>query len=152
MKEAIAKIGRENHQKHLTSVMPLIVAVFGVQCFIMFKMGTGIEAGDYALGLGIGLASFISLLFVYDNYHHAIIYKDHLHIYFPLTMTNKTIEYSNIERIITAKEEDCSFSNMVIKTKDKKTHVLFFVDHPTHVKELIESQFTDENYEQDMAA
>ena len=59
MKTAIAKIERENHQKHLTSVMPLITCVFGVQCFLMFKMGTDMEVGDYALGLGVYLAAFI---------------------------------------------------------------------------------------------
>lgn len=146
MNGILAKIGRENHLNHLITVMPLITMVFGAQCYIMWKYSPEINIGDYALSMGLVLSSFIGMMVYYDNNHHILIYKDHLHIYFGLFGINKKIEFNNIQEII-APEDDVKFSSMVIKTKDKSNHVFYFVDYPLHVKMLIEEQIRLNNAE-----
>jgi len=139
MNGILAKIGRENHLNHLIAVMPLITMVFGAQCYIMWKFSPGINIGDYAISMGLVLSFFIGMMVYYDNNHHILIYKDHLHIYFGLFGINHKIEFSNIQEIISP-EEDVKFSSIIIKTKDKSNHVFYFVDYPLHVKLLIEEQ------------
>ena len=139
MNEILAKVGRKNHLNHLLAVMPLITFVYGVQCYLIYKFSDGVPFGDYALLLGCSLAFFISFLVYYDNHHHVFICKNHLHIYFPLFGTNLEIPYEDIEQII-APDEECNFSTMVIKTKNKDNHVLYFVDFPVSVKQIIEDQ------------
>lgn len=142
MKKVLAKIGRENHINHLITVMPLIVMVYAIQCYVMWKFSPELQIGDYAITMGIVLSSFISFMVFYDNNHHVLIYEDKLHIYFGLTGTNRVIEFKDIETII-APEEEVNFSNLIIKTKeDQKNHVFYFVDHPFHVKKLIEKQIS----------
>jgi hypothetical protein len=139
MDDIIAKIGRKNHVSHLISVMPLITLVYGIQCYLIFKFSDGMPVGDYALLLGCSLAFFISFLIYYDNQHHVFICRNHLHIYFPLFGTNLEIKYDSIEEII-APTEECNFSTIIIKTKEKNNHVIYFVDFPVSVKMIIEEQ------------
>ena len=141
MKKVLAKIGRENHINHLITVMPLIVMVYAVQCYVMWSFSPDMKIGDYAITMGCVLSSFIGLMVYYDNNHHVLIYEDRLHIYFGLTGTNKIIEFSDIEKVL-APDEDVNFSNLIIKTKEEKNHVFYFVDHPLLVKKLIEKQMT----------
>lgn len=144
MNKAIARLGRENHLKHLISMLPFITIVFGLQCFLMFQFHTGEKVGDYALVLAMGLVTIISGLVYYDNHHHVIIYPKHIHVFFPLLGTNRTITYQEIDKII-APEKECSFSSLIIKLKDEEQFIFYFVDYPVHVKKLIESQYlTDE--------
>lgn len=137
MNEILAKLGRKNHLNHLINVMPLITFVYGVQCFLIYRFGQDIDVGDYALFLGLGLASFISTLVFYDNNHHVFICKKHLHIYFALTGTDYQIPYSDIKEII-APEEESNFSSLIIRDIHKKTFVFYFVDYPLSVKTMIE--------------
>lgn len=146
MKEIIAKIGRQNHQNHIIGVMPLITIVFGIQCYLIYHFAEGVQVGDYALLLGASLATFVSWLMYYDNYHHVFICKDHLHIYFPLFGTNYEIEYQDIESIVTP-EEECNFSSIIVKTKEGRNHVFHFVDFPVATKTLIEEQMKKTNVE-----
>lgn len=139
--KVLAKIGRQNHLNHLVAVMPLITIVFCVQCFVMYKFAPEMNIGDYALSLGVMLSSFIGMMVYYDNNHNVLIYPDHLHVHFGILGTNLKINFEDIIEIITP-EEECPFSNMIIKTKEKR-HVFYFVDYPVHVKALIESQINE---------
>ena len=145
MSKVLAKIGRQNHSNHLVAVMPLITLVYGVQCFIMYKYASTISIGDYALSLGVMLSAFIGMMVYYDNNHNVLIYPDHLHIHFPALGTDEKIMLSEITEII-APQEECPFSNLIVKTQDKK-YVFYFVDFPVHVKALIESQMREEQEE-----
>lgn len=151
MNKALAKVGRQNHLNHLVAVMPLITIVYAVQCFIMYKFAPEVKLGDYAISLGMMLSSFIGMMVYYDNNHHVLIYSNHLHIHFGLFGIDKKIDLNQIEKII-APEEECPFSNLVIKTKDNKKHVFYFVDFPVHVKALIESQMVEPEEEINQAA
>lgn len=142
MNKILAKIERQNHLNHLISVMPLITTVFGIQCFIMWKFSTEIDIGNYAITMGLFLSTFIGMMVYYDNNHHVVLYKDHLHIQFGLTGTNKKIPLMDITEIITA-EDETKFSSMIIRTKDKGNHVLYFIDFPLQVKLLIDSQIKE---------
>ena len=139
MNEIIAKVGRKNHLNHLINVMPLITFVFGVQCYLIHTFVQGVNIGDYALILGGMLTFFITSLMYYDNNHHVFIYKNHLKIFFPLLGTNVDLAYQDILEVI-APDQECNFSTMVIKTKDHKSYVFYFVDFPVSVKQLIEQQ------------
>jgi hypothetical protein len=148
MEKVLAKIGHQNHINHLITVMPLITMVYAVQCYVMWKFSPDMLIGDYAITMGCVLSSFIGIMVYYDNNHHALIYEDKLHIYFGLTGTNKIIEFSGIDQIISP-DEEVNFSNLIIKTKDKKNHVFYFVDHPFLVKKLIEKQMASKDNLQD---
>jgi hypothetical protein len=143
MNKAIARIGRDNHLKHLIAMLPFITLVFGIQCFLMFEFHTDEKVGDYALILAAGLVSFISALAYYDNHHHVIIYPKYIHIFFPLLGTDRTIYYHDIDKII-APEKECTFSSLIIKLKNEDQLIFYFVDYPVHVKKLIESQYIEE--------
>lgn len=149
MKTVLAKIGHQNHINHLITVMPLITMVYAVQCYVMWKFSPDMLIGDYAITMGCVLSSFIGTMVYYDNNHHVLIYEDRLHIYFGLTGTNKIIEFSEIDKVISP-DEDVNFSNLVIRTKEEKKHVFYFVDHPFLVKKLIEKQMSNkENLDKD---
>jgi hypothetical protein len=139
MKEIIGKIGRQNHLNHLQAVMPVITFVFGLQCFFIYKFAEGVDIGDYALMLGSTLAAFIGFLAYYDLNHHVFICKKHLRIYFALTGKDLEIPYQDIHNILTP-EEECNFASIIIQTKDNKNHVIYFVDYPLTVKQIIEEQ------------
>jgi hypothetical protein len=149
MNKAIARIGRENHIKHLTRILPFITSIFGVQCYLIYKYAKGIQVGDYAMFLGVSLVTFIVALVYYDNNHHVIIYPKHLHIFFPAMGTDRKVFYNEIDKII-APEEECNFSTLVLKLKNEEHVVFYFVDYPLHVKELIESQYKDIDGEEDI--
>ena len=146
MNKAVARIGRDNHLKHLLATLPFITFVFGLQCFLMYQFHASEKVGDYALVLAVGLVAFISGLVYYDNHHHVIIYPRHLHIFFPILGTDKTIYYSEIEKII-APEQEGTFSSLIIQLKDDEQVIFYFVDYPVHVKKLIESQYLDHKSE-----
>lgn len=144
MNKVLAKIGRQNHINHLITVMPLITMVYAIQCYIMWHFSPDMKIGDYAIGMGCMLSSFIGFMVFYDNNHHVLIYEDKLHVYFGLTRTNKIIKFKDIDKVI-APEEDVNFSSLVIRTKEEKNHIFYFVDHPAHVKQLIEKQMKSQS-------
>ncbi len=138
MKKPLAKIGRQNHQKHLVKVMPILTVVYCIQCFVMYKFAHDINIGDYALSLGVMLAGLIFSMMYYDNNHHVMIFEDHLHLSFGIFGLDKKIKLTDILEIHTS-EEECPFSNLTILTKDDKRHTFFFVDYPVQVKQTIEN-------------
>jgi hypothetical protein len=75
MERPLARVGRDNHIKHLGQVMPLIVMLFAGQSFLMYYISKGINFGNYALMLGGLIATFISFLVYYDGNHHVLFYK-----------------------------------------------------------------------------
>lgn len=140
MEKAIARISRENHLSHLTRTLPFITVVFVIQCLLIRHFSPTINLGDYALYLAMGLVFFVVSLVYYDNNHHVIIYPDHLLIYFSLLGVNRKVYFSDIASIEGPKEE-CHFSTLVVRLKDKENLVFYFVDYPVQVKQLIEQQF-----------
>jgi hypothetical protein len=148
MNKVLAKIGRQNHLNHLVAIMPLITIVFCIQCFVMHSIAPAIEIGNYAINLGILLSCFIGMMVYYDNNHNVLIYPDHLHVHFGILGTDTKINFSEIEEVY-APTKECPFSNLVVKTKDNKKYVFYFVDFPVQVKALIESQMSG-NFEEDL--
>lgn len=142
MNKPLAKIGRQNHLNHLVAIMPLLTIVYCVQCFIMHKFAPQMDIGEYAINLGVLLSAFIGMMVYYDNNHNVLIYKDHLHIHFGILGTDIKVNLQDIEEII-APEKEMPFSSLMIKTKDKKRYMFYFVDFPLQVKTIIESQKDD---------
>lgn len=139
MNNPLAKVGRENHLNHIVNVLPIITVVFGVQCYIMSRITTAGEFGDFPLYLAGTLILFISGLFYYDKNHHVIFYQDHMQISFSLFGTNKIVYYKDIREII-GPEEECKFSSLLVKTREQGNIILHFVDYPLTVKALILEQ------------
>lgn len=137
MENAIARIGRDNHMKNLIGKLPLITAIFGLQCFFLLQMKTSIHVGDFATMMGCFLIAFIGSLYVYDRYHHVIIYKDQIVVYFSLFNMHRSIPLNQIKEII-APEEECDFSSLSLVLNDEETVSFHFVDYPVQVKSIIE--------------
>lgn len=136
MNRAIAKLTRENHLSNLISGLPLLTALYGLNCILMYNFIEGLNVGSFALYLGAMLITFVVGLFIYDKYHHVLLYNDHLLIYFqPLQLARK-VEYKNIQEIITP-EHECEFSSMLIKLKNDQVISLHFIDYPQEVKKVI---------------
>lgn len=149
IKRALLKLEHNNHLTHLTRVLPLIVAVFGIQCYVLSQMNPHASIGNYAIFLGFTLTLLIGSMVYYDTYHKTYLFEDHLYIEFSLLGTKRIIKYSEIEDIITAKD-DASFSSILLRLSDNSKVILHFVDHPRAVKKLIEELKTKET--QDLAA
>ena len=101
MEKALGKITRENHLNSLLGGLPLLTTLYGINCILMYHFMEGIDISNFSLSLGVMLVSFVSALFIYDKYHHVLLYKDYILIYFqPLAMAKK-IHYTQIQDIIT---------------------------------------------------
>jgi hypothetical protein len=150
MNKPIGKIERQNHLNHLTKIVPFIAIIFGVQCFMIYKMTGGQIIGDYAMILGVSLAVMIGMMIYYDNNHHVILFDNHIRVIFELTGTDQEIFYDDIEEIITG-TQDATFSTMTIVQKDGTRNNLYFVDYPFYVKKLIE-ELSNKKKQNDFAA
>jgi hypothetical protein len=137
MENAVAKIGRENHLNNLMGKLPLITAIFGLQCFFLMQMQTQINIGEFSMILGTFLIGLITSLYIYDKHHHVIIYQGHITIYFSPLNLKKMISLDEIENII-APAEECDFSTLSLELKSKEVISLYFVDYPVQVKAVIE--------------
>ncbi len=157
MKTPIAKLTRHNHQKHILEVMPFIAAVFGVQCYLMTQFTSGIDIGDLALTMASSLVGFVLSLYLYDEKHHVIIFEDKLVYGFLGFGQSKTIYFKDVERVV-APEEEKKFSSLMLKLKDGRCRVLYFIDYPLASKEFISGRLKalraseDENSHDDLAA
>lgn len=149
-KRALAKLEHNNHLAHLTRVLPLIVMVFAIQCYVLSQMNPTASIGNYALFLGFTLATLIGSMVYYDTYHLTLLFEDHLYIEFKLTGTKRVIFYHEIKEIITAKDE-VSFSSILLRLNDNSKVILHFVDHPRAIKKFIEELKTQEQSD-DLAA
>lgn len=136
MDRPIGKVERNNHLNHLTKILPFVAVVFGLQCYLIYQISSGIDIGNYTFFLGVSLASFVGALLYYDTNHHIIIYQNRLHIYFQIMGVNEEVYFTDIQEMYVP-EEDINFSTMVIKTHDDKKYKLHFIDHPYHVKKFI---------------
>lgn len=139
MDKPIAKLSRQNHIDHIIGVLPLITAVFGVQCYLMSQFTSGIEIGNLALGLASGLVAFVGGLFYYDNKHQVFVYPDRLRAGFGLLGGLKSIKFSEIEEVIAPLEEK-KFASIILRMKNNRSHIFYFVDYPLDVKKLLDHQ------------
>lgn len=137
MDNAIARIGRDNHLNNLINKLPLITVIFGLQCFFLMQMSGQINVGEFASMMGLFLIGLVGSLYVYDKYHHVIIYQDQIVVYFSPLNTQRVIALSDIENII-APEEECDFSSISLQLKTNETVSFHFVDYPVQVKTVIE--------------
>jgi hypothetical protein len=136
MDTAVAKLTKENHLNRLIEGLPLLTTLYGVNCLVMYYLMEGVDISSFALSLAFMLTSFIISLFIYDKYHHILLYENYFLIYFqPLQLARK-IKYTDIEQIITV-DEDIEFSSMRIKLKNKQTISLHFIDYPLQVKQVM---------------
>lgn len=137
MERAVARLGRDNHINLLISRLPILTTIYGFQCFIVYQIVEGVNIGDFAMYMGLALVSLVSSLFVYDRYHHVLLYQDHLLLYFePLRMTQK-INYCDIKEII-APHEECDFASIMIRLRNDEVVSIYFVDFPVQVKQVID--------------
>ena len=137
MDEAIAKIGRDNHLNNLFSKLPLITAIFGLQCFFLMQMEDRIDIGEFSVLMGSFLVFMISALYIYDKHHHVIIYKDRITIYFSPLNLQKTIPLNEIENIH-GPENECDYASLTFELTSKELLSIHFVDNPVQVKSVIE--------------
>jgi len=137
MEKAIAKLTKENHLNTLIDGLPLLTTIYGINCLMAHYLIEGIDIGSFSLGLGVLLVSFISALFVYDKYHHVLLYRDHMLIYFQPLGHARKIDYHDIHEVITV-EEDVQFSSILIKMKDKSDFAVHFIDHPQAAKKFLD--------------
>lgn len=141
MKKALAKFTRTNHSKHIVDVMPLVAAVFGVQCYLLEQFESGIDTGTVAVSIAVGLVAFVCGLFWYDRNHHIIVFEDRIESGFFGFGAVKTVMLSEIESIEAPKEER-NFSTLIVSTKEGKAHIYYFVDYPKASKEFLEKQIS----------
>ena len=137
MEKAVAKLTKENHLNTLLDGLPLLTTLDGVNCLMAHYFIEGINIQAFALSLGGMLIAFVCGLFVYDKYHHVLLYDQYMLIYFQPFGYAKKIPYQKIHKVITV-EEEVHFSSLLIKLKDEKELSLHFVDHPTHAKKFID--------------
>ena len=137
MDKAIVKIGRDNHLGNLFSKLPLITVIFGMQCFFLMQMKSQVNVGEFSTLMGACLIALIGSLYVYDRYHHVIIYKDQIVVHFSLFNLHKVIPLSEIS-FIRAPAEECDFSSITLELKSNEKISFHFVDYPLQVKSIIE--------------
>lgn len=137
METPIAKIGRDNHLNNLMGKLPLITAIFGLQCFFLMQVQSEINIGEFSFIMGSFLVALICSLFIHDKYHHVLIYKNHLTIYFAPLNLKREISMDEIKEIFAPKEE-CDFASISIELKSKEIISFHFVDYPLQVKSVIE--------------
>lgn len=137
MEQAIAKLTRENHFQNLINNLPLFTILYGTQCalayFVFYEI---VDPGVFALALAGCLITLISSLYIYDSYHHIIIYKNRLHIYFELFGLSKTIMYEDILDIL-APEQECEFSSIRLVLSEDRVYDIHFIDYPMQVRKIL---------------
>ncbi len=135
-KQAIAKLGKENHLNGLMARLPFLTTIYGIQCLLIYHMVTEINASHFAVSLGLMLIGLVTSLFIYDKYHHVLLYQDHLLVYFEPLNTAKKILYEDIQEIVVP-ENECDFSSIMLKLKNEQNISFHFIDYPHEVKQVI---------------
>ena len=148
-KRAIAKLTREPHLTHLTRVLPLIVGIFALQCYLVSQMNPEASVGNYAIFMAMSLGILIASLVYYDTKHLVLIFEDRLFIQNPLFNSQRVLMLDEISEVLTT-DQEVNFASMIFKLKDGDKIYLYFVDYPQHVKKLIEELKTPR--EEDIAA
>lgn len=137
MENAIARLTKENHFNNLIGNLPLFTVLYVVQCALAhFVFNDIVNPGHFALALGASLIFLMSFIYVYDRYHHIIIYKNRLHIFFEPLRMSKSIYFDDIVDIISP-EQECEFASLRIQLKDEKVYDIHFIDHPLQVKQIL---------------
>ena len=150
MEKVIAKLGKENHLNSLMNRLPFLTLIYALQCLLVYHMAKEINLGDFALYMGLSLIFLICSLFIYDKYHHILLYKDHLLVYFEPLNHHRKIYCSEIKEIITPKQE-CDFSSIMLILKDEKSSAvsLHFIDYPLQVKKVMEQLISQDQKEKE---
>jgi hypothetical protein len=149
--KAIAKLGRENHLNGLLSRLPFLTIIYGVQCTVIHLFAKNLDVSQFATTLGLMLIGLVTGLFIYDKYHHVLLYSDHILVYFEPLNTAKRINYSDIEDIVIP-ENECEFSSIMLKLKNKDNVTFHFVDFPHEVKQVINDIKNNNTEIEDLAA
>jgi hypothetical protein len=130
MQGPLFTITRENHLNHMTRVVPFIVFLYAIQCYML---GSLVGGSTMLTILGGFLGVMISCFIAYDLNHKVYLFDDHLSIQFLGKETR--ITYSEIESI-TIKERGESFSSLtLIHSKGKST--FYFIDQAEKIEDLI---------------
>ncbi len=138
MNSILRTISREKHLDHMVKVTPLIILGYGLQCYFLTQMNAeGIS--KHLLGLGFALASMLGLFLIHDLYHQVNFFDSHLESGWRFWQKKKTINYDEIQSIDVS-EKDQNFATMIIRLKNRKKIVFYFVDKPEELKTWIETQ------------
>lgn len=149
MENAIARLTKENHFNNLIGNLPLFTILYGVQCALAhFVFSDIVNPGHFALALGASLIFLMSFIYIYDRFHHVIIYKNRLHIYFEPLKTSKDIMFEDIQEIY-APEQECEFASLRIQLKNKQVVDLHFIDYPLQVKQILKKFIANYHAEQE---
>jgi hypothetical protein len=142
-KQALARLGRENHLNNLISRLPVLTTIYGIQCLMVYHMALDVNIGDFSLYMAVSLIVLVGALFIHDKYHHILLYKDHILVYFAPLNTFKKIRYEDIKEIIVP-EKECDFSSILLRLNNNQHIVFYFVDYPLQVKAVIEQIMRDQ--------
>lgn len=137
----IKKIERSNHLTHLVNVAPLIVIAYGIQCWLIATFFPDQKLSHFAMPLALSLVIMMAALVIYDTYGKFNMYESYMHLSFgPLS---KTVYYKDIEDVEVL-DPNASFTNIIIRMKDKKYKLVYFVDDAVEIKEIVEN-YSKEN-------
>jgi len=149
MENAIAKLTRENHFNNLINNLPLFTILYATQCALAHYVFYDIvNPGSFAVALGTCLIFLVSSIYVYDKYHHVIIYKNRFHVYFEIFGISKTIMFDDIEDIVGPSEE-CEFSSLRLVLKNDLVYDLHFIDYPMQVRKILLTHLQNHKMDQE---
>lgn len=151
MTKPIARITKENHLNNLISNLPLFTIIYGIQCALAhFFFRDIVDPGNFAMVLGGTIVGLIGLLYTYDKYHHILIYKDKLQVYFEPFKMSQIITFDQIADI-QVPESECEFASMTLILKNNERIDFHFIDYPVQVKQVLLT-IQKENLEVNQAA
>ncbi len=133
MNEKSYNITREKHLDHMVRVVPLIVLVYAIQCYVLSNMEGPIGVKMlWAIG---GLLITMIVGFVsYDVYHQVTLFDEHLEItYYRFKMA---IPFEDIVAVYITDPNE-SFGTVKVQTR-KTNYRFYFVDDVAKIKSWIE--------------
>lgn len=134
------KVSREKHLDHMTKVVPFIVMMFGIQCYLLTRIHEAFGTSAIFVLAGC-LISMITAFITYDVKHQVTFFEDHLEMKF--LGLEKSISYQDIVTIHIS-ESNQTFASLHLRTKSSK-HSFFFVDDADGIKAFLEARKHQEN-------
>lgn len=132
----VKKVQRNNHLTHLANVAPLIVIAYGIQCWLIATFFPDQKLSHFAMPLALSLVIMMGALVVYDTFGKFNMYESYMHLSFgPL---NKIVHYNDIEEVEIL-DPEASFTNIIIRMKNDKYKLVYFVDDAVAIKEIVDN-------------
>lgn len=138
------QITRNNHQRYMARLTPLLVALYLIQIYLYQKYAPTHLSSDMNVFLGIGLAMIILLYHFYDIHHKVTLKPNYIEARFDLLKIREEMLYQNVVHV-EIKKSRFHYAQVTLHGHDGEMIRLHHVDSPDLIADYIQKKKTKRN-------